>query len=499
VTLHGLSDTQKAANWRTISDGVVLAIFAGMTRITRSSKSTILAVWLTALTLTVSTAAQTRIEPHRNKYSPEQDVQLGREAAAEVRRTLPMLKDDRTEDFVKGIGERLINEIPDQWEQPQFRYTFEVVNLKEINAFALPGGPMFLHRGMIEAAQTDGQVAGVMAHELSHVILRHGTAQASKAQKFQIGAIAGQILGAIVGGRTGGVIAQGSEIAAGTWFLKYGREYEREADLFGAQIMARAGYDPREMAAMFQIIERQGGRRAPEWLSSHPNPGNRVAAINREADMLRVEGRAPSSEIRSVHARLAQLPPAQTMAQVQQRQRRSGGPVGASGRTVQVQPPSGQWRTYQPAEFMRLAVPGNWRPIDGNGAITYAPEGGYFQTENGQSAFTHGVQVGVAQLNGRNLQQKTEQLLQSFARGNPQLRREGGYSRTSVDGRTGLTTTLSNVSDVTGGRETVNLTTAELEDGSVLYLIGVAPSHEARTYLNTFGRVRESVEIADRR
>jgi Zn-dependent protease with chaperone function len=467
---------------------------------TRSSRSTFVAAWLTALVLTVSTAAQTRIEPPRNKYSPEQDVQLGREAAAEVRQKLPMLNDDRTEGFVERIGDRLADEIPEYLRQPQFRYTFEVVNLKEINAFALPGGPMFLHRGMIEAAQTDGQVAGVMAHELSHVILRHGTAQASKAQKFQIGAIAGQILGAIVGGRTGSVIAQGSELGAGVWFLKYGREYEREADLLGAQIMARAGYDPREMAAMFQTIERQGRNRAPEWLSSHPNPGNRVAAINREAEMLDVEGRAPSSEIRSVHARLAEMPPAQTMAQVQEQGRRPrGGTVGAGGRSVQVQPPSGQWRTHQPAEFMRLAVPGNWRPLDGNGAITYAPEGGYFQTENGQSAFTHGLQVGVAQANGRNLQQKTEQLVQSFARGNPQLRRQGGYSRTTIDGRAGLTTTLSNVSEVSGQRESVNLSTVELNDGSLLYLIGVAPANEARTYLNTFGRVRQSVELADRR
>ena len=181
-----------------------------MRRLTRSRTSTILAAWITAVALMVSSSAQTRIEAPSNKYSPEEDVKLGREAAAEVRQQLPMLNDDRTENFVEDVGERLIDSIPNEFRYPQFRYTFEVVNLKEINAFALPGGPMFLHRGMIEAARTDGQVAGVMAHELSHVILRHGTAQASKGQKAQIGAIAGQILGAIVGGRTGSVIARGS-------------------------------------------------------------------------------------------------------------------------------------------------------------------------------------------------------------------------------------------------------------------------------------------------
>ena len=148
--------------------------------------------------------------------------------------------DGLTRNFVERIGERLVAEIPHDLRQPKFRYTFDVVNLREINAFALPGGPMFLHRGMLEAARTDAEVAGVMAHELSHVVLRHGTAQASKAQKFQLGAVAGQILGSIVGGRTGTVIAQGSQIGLGTYFLKYSREYEREADLLGAQIMARA-------------------------------------------------------------------------------------------------------------------------------------------------------------------------------------------------------------------------------------------------------------------
>ncbi|HSL21452.1 MAG TPA: M48 family metallopeptidase [Vicinamibacterales bacterium] len=458
-----------------------------------------------ALTIAASSAAQTRIELRKNKYTPQQDVELGRQAAAEVRRELPMMNDDRVEDFVEDIGEELIREIPPEFRHPGFEYSFDVVNLKEINAFALPGGPMFVHRGMLAAARTDGEVAGVMAHELSHVILRHGTVQASKGQKFQIGAIAGQILGRIVGGRTGAVIAQGSELGLGTYFLKYGREFEREADLLGAQLMARAGYDPREMASMFETIQKQGGSRGPEWLSSHPNPGNRAAAIHREAEMLRVEGRASSADIEGVHARLAQLPPAPSMAQVQRSGSGSAGsesarraPVGTSRRAARVEPPSGQWRTYQAGDFLRLSVPANWRALDGGGTVTYAPEGGYFRAENGQSAFTHGVQIGVIQAGGGSLLQKTEQLLEGFARGNPQLRRQGGYSRTSIAGRPGLTARLSNVSEVTGQTEAVNVSTVELRDGGVLFLIGVAPASEARAYSNAFSRVRQSVQLADR-
>ena len=454
------------------------------------------------VTMTVSATAQTRIEPHRNSYSPEQDVELGRRAAAEVRQQLPMVNDGPTRDFVARIGEQLVAEIPDNLQQPAFRYTFDVVNLKEINAFALPGGPMFLHRGMIEAARSDGEVASVMAHELSHVILRHGTVQASKGQKFQIGAIAGQVVGSIIGGRTGNVIAQGSQIGLGTYFLKYSREDQREADLLGAQIMARAGYDPREMANMFQTIARRGGGGGPEWLSDHPNPANRYEAINREAAMLRVQGSSGSNgQLESVQARLARMSPAPTTGQVararQGQQQRDPDSVRTSGRTARVAPPSGRWRTSQPWDFLSLNVPANWRQIEGSGAVTYAPQGGYFGAQSGQSTFTHGIEVGVIRGDGRSLQQSTEQLLQGFARANPRLRRQTGFSRTSIDGRQGLTTTLSNVSDVTGDSEAVTISTARLRDGSVLFLIGVAPQDESRTYFNTFSRVRQSLQIAD--
>ena len=454
---------------------------------------------IAVLTLTMSAAAQTVIEPQKNNYSPEQDVQLGREAAAEVRRQLPMLNDRASETFVQEVGERLIGAIPGELRQPAFDYTFDVVNLKEINAFALPGGPMFLHRGMIEAAGTEGQVAGVMAHELSHVILRHGTAQATKGQKFQLGAIAGQVLGSIIGGRTGAIVAQGSEFGLSAYFLKYSREFEREADLLGAQIMARAGYDPREMAAMFQTIERQAGSRGPEWLSDHPNPGNRVEAINREAASLRVERRPPTGDLQSVHARLRQLSPAPTTQQVARAQqgRERGGTVGANSRTMRVEPPSGQWRTYQPGDFLRLSVPANWQQIDAGNTVMYAPEGGVGQDGNGGSAFTHGIEIGVTRAEGNSLQQQTEQLLRSFARTNPELRRRGGYARASIAGRQGLSTTLTNISSATGEAEAVHVSTVPLRDGSLLYVIGVAPASEAQTYLNTFSRIRQTMRISD--
>src|SRR3954454_4129505 len=234
-------------------------------------------------------SAQTAVSAPKNKYTPQQDVQLGREAAAQVEQQLPILRDDNVTSYVQSLGQRLVNAIPPAMRHPEFNYTFKEVNVKEIKPFALPGGPMFVNRGMIEAAKTEGEVVGVVAHEMSHVALRHGTAQATKATKYEMGTIAGAVLGAIVGGQTGSIIAQGTQFGLGTAFLRFSREFEKQADIEGAQIMARAGYDPRDMANMFKTIQQQagGGSGGPQWMSDHPDPGDRYTYISKEAQSLR--------------------------------------------------------------------------------------------------------------------------------------------------------------------------------------------------------------------
>ena len=162
------------------------------------------AVAFAIVAASASAAAQTRVVAPKNKYTPEQDVALGAKGAAEVRSQMPLVNDEDVRGFVERIGRRLETAVPGEFAQPRFRYTFEIVNASDINAFALPGGPMFINRGMIAAARNEGEVAAVMAHELSHVVLRHGTAQASKAQPYELGALAGAVIGAIVGGTAGG-------------------------------------------------------------------------------------------------------------------------------------------------------------------------------------------------------------------------------------------------------------------------------------------------------
>jgi Zn-dependent protease with chaperone function len=441
--------------------------------------------------------AQTKIVAPDNKYSVDEDVKAGREAASQVQEQLPILRDDAVDDYVDRVGERLVNAIPAEFRHQQFRYTFDVVNVSDINAFALPGGPMYVNRGMIEAARNEGEVAGVLAHEISHVALRHGTAQASKATPYQVGSILGQIAGAIIGGVAGQAVSLGSQFGFGTAFLKYGREFERQADLLGAQIMARAGYDPRDMASMFQTIQSKSGNGGPEWLSSHPNPSNRYQAITREAEQLRVTNPIRSTaEFTRVKARLQQMAPAPTTEQVSR-----GGARRTSGRTVDnrignVEPPSGRFQTYSGGNLFRISVPSNWRELEGNNSVTFAPDGGYGDYR-GQSVFTHGLQVGLEGSNARNLRTATNQLIQNLAQNNPRLRQSGNFSNVSIGGRSGLATVLTNVSDVTGEQERIALYTTQMSDGGLLFVAGVAPAREFSAYRQIFNRSVQSLQVND--
>jgi beta-barrel assembly-enhancing protease len=456
-----------------------------------------------AVGLSVSAAsAQTKITPPKNKYTPEQDVQIGQEAAAEVRQQYPVINDREVRDYLDRLGQRLVAATPPDYRQPAFEYTFTPVNLKEINAFALPGGPMFVNRGMIDAASREGEVAGVMAHELSHVLLRHGTANATKAQGFQIGALAGAIAGAVVGGGWGQVISQGSQFGLGTWLMKYSREYEKQADLLGAQIMARAGYDPRDLSRMFETIQAQSkGSGGPEWMSSHPNPGNRSTYIAQEASMLRIAP-APSSaaDFSAIKRELASLPPAKSMADLARNN--GGGSTGDNapasvGRVGEpVPPPSTAYRGVRGGELFQTAVPSNWQAVTSNSTVKFVPQNAYGEL-NGETVFTHGVELGVARAASRDLVESTDALLNALAQGNPNLRQVEQPRQTRLSQRTAIEHQLVNRTP-NGGQERVGLITTFLSDGSLFYMLTIVPSAESSRYQPAFSRVASNLRLTDR-
>jgi Zn-dependent protease with chaperone function len=468
--------------------------------------STRAAATVVALFTSVSfVLGQTKIVAPENKYKIQEDVEAGREAAREVEKQLPILRDDGVDDYVERVGQRLVAAIPAEFQHREFRYEFDVVNVSDLNAFALPGGPMYINRGMLQAAKNEGEVAGVLAHEISHVALRHGTAQAGKATKYQVGSILGQIAGAVLGGVAGQAISLGSQIGFSAGFMRYGREYERQADLLGAQMMARAGYDPRDMAAMFQTIQSKGGGSGgPEWLSSHPNPANRYEAITKESASLRVNNPVRNTaEFTQLRARLQRMAPAPTTEQVMKRGgaggQRTGRDTGGgypSGQVGRVEPPSGRYETFDGGNLFRLAVPDNWRELQGQNSVTFAPEGGYGEHQ-GQSVFTHGLQVGMEQINARNLRQATQQLIQSLAQSNPNIQQAGNFQNVTMAGRAGLAIVLNNHSDVTHQQERIALYTTQLQDGNLFFVVGVAPTREFNAYRNIFNRSVQSLQLND--
>jgi hypothetical protein len=463
-----------------------------------SVKSTLIAASVTVCVM--SAGAQTRIQAPKNKYSPADDVKLGVEAAQQVEKELPVMRDEQVNGFLNAIGRRLVENIPSEFRHPEFRYSFTGVNLREINAFALPGGPMFVNRGMIEKAHNEGEVAGVMAHELSHVALRHGTAQQTKATPYAIGQIAGQIAGAIIGGRTGSVIAQGSQFGIGTAFMKFSRAYEKQADILGSQIMAGAGYDPRDMANVFKTIEQESGPGGPQWMSDHPNPGNRYQYINQEAQALRVTNpRRMTAEFQQTQSHLRSLPAAPTSEEVS-RNRNAGRTTGSSVPESRpaggnIPRPDSRYTAYTEGNLFRVSVPSNWREITSNNTVTFAPEGAY-GTVSGNSVFTHGVEIGMARNESHDIETATTELIEALRQSNPRLSRPQGYDRATVGGRQGLHTVLSNVSDATGSPEVIDVSTALLSDGSLFYALGVAPRDEYNGYSNVFRNVVRSIQFS---
>ena len=277
-------------------------------------------VSLSLLALPIASLAQTRVVAPKNPYNEAKDVELGRKAAQQAERQLPLLHDQGAQDYVERVGRRLVEAIPAEFQHPQFHYTFKVLDLRDLNAFALPGGFTYVNRGLIEAAHNEGELAGAMAHEISHVALRHGTAQVAKAQKYQVGSAAVGILGAILGAPGLGQLGQ---MGIGAYFLKFSREYEKQADILGSHIMANAGYDAHDLANMFRTLERQGGSGGPQWLSDHPNPGNRFEYINREADSLQVNNPTHNTNaFTQVQAVLREMPRARSMQEISRSQQR---------------------------------------------------------------------------------------------------------------------------------------------------------------------------------
>jgi predicted Zn-dependent protease len=271
-------------------------------------RSAVAAICLVELTLGLSGCAvrnpASTPTPGFNLFPKEQDIQLGREAAAKVLQQYEPVREPALQDYVTRIGSRLAS----QPEAAGYPYTFTFLHARQVNAFALPGGPVFVFAELALFADNEAQFAGVLAHEISHVALRHGTNQLSKSQLLQLpAAMAGA---ALPDGALGQILQIGLGVGLNGLFLHYSREAESEADALGARIMAEAGWNPIEMARFFEKLQQKGGPGVPEFLSDHPSPGNRIKAV--EQVIRNLPSRRfgfDTGEFRRVQELIRRLPP----------------------------------------------------------------------------------------------------------------------------------------------------------------------------------------------
>lgn len=421
-----------------------------------------------------------------NLMSPEQDVAIGRQHAAQIEREMRVLPDQVVQQYVNNIGKKLAAQTPGE----KFPYQFKVVDVKEINAFALPGGFLYVHTGAIVAAKNEAELAGVMAHEISHAALRHGTNQMSKQMVAEKGlGVASAILG---GGRDGATLGD-SVLSAGAslLFMRFSRTAEKQADLMGAQIMASAGYDPRGLGDFFKTLMAEGAR-PPQILSDHPDPGNRIQYLNELLPQLKVAPNpiVDTPEFQQLKARVRGLPGGRDLRrQALPQSRPVARPPSPSSQQQALRAPDGSFG---------ISVPSNWQMISGGNDLSiFAPEGAAGKTSTGGVVVTHGIFVGTQDLpdNLRDLGQASKAFVELQLRDNPEMRVLGNFQQTQLGGLPALYVAIGGESPVTGRNERDIICTTILPNGKLFYLVLISPEDEAQAYNPAFLRTLESVQF----
>src|SRR5215469_8095926 len=466
-------------------------------------------------------ASPTFPDPGNPHMSRDNQRSLGLQAAAQVYQQMPVLPDSSPEtQYIRQLGEKLVATIPPEHSWP---FEFHVVAQKEINAFALPGGPMFVNLGAITAAANEAQLAGVMGHEMSHVYMQHSAKQAGKEETTSLLAgIAGAVLGGTVGNGAGGMVGQlgqmGIQMGAQGLMLKYSRGDESQADAVGAVILYKAGYNPQALADFFKTLETEGGT-PPQILSDHPNPGNREQAIEKEIKNWPPEQYAGDSAVFQKTRQHAMGVKAFTGEEIAQGaksgqwsalNKKNGAtftPTAASLVSSRSAPAAGSSSPSAPAVSlesvlpsqhmvaadlgpMKMERPENWElmmPKKQGQPVTIAPQAGVTASGVGYGVVLNGISLP----NGErvSIDDMTRRLVQEMEQ-NDALQQAGDAQPITVAGIQGRSVTLHSVSPfaINGKAEKERdwLVTVPQQDGSVIFMVFVAPQSHFDRFQPTF-------------
>jgi Zn-dependent protease with chaperone function len=460
-------------------------------------------------------------DPGNPRMSRDQQQQLGLQVAGQVYTQMPVLADSSPETkYIQGLGKRLVATIPAERSWP---FQFHVVAQKEINAFALPGGPMFVNLGTITAADNEAQLAGVMAHEMAHVYMQHSAKQQEKGSLLEgLAGLAGAIAGG-VGGTWGTLARMGIQFGAGTVMLKYSRSDEAQADAVGAIILWKAGYNPVAIADFFQKLQAKGGT-GPQFLSDHPNPGNRKAAIQKQIrEWPARKYSADSGEFAGVrkHAGTVRAYTAQEIAagaksgQWAAENRKSGAVfpdgagtgAGAAAQAGAVSVPTVSVTEVQPSSnfrntdlgILKIDRPENWDVIGGQqtSSVTIAPRAGVSGDAVAYGVVIRGVRAPDPNM---SVNQLTAAIVQSLQSGDSNMKQAGEIQPLTVGGISGSSVELETVSpmaDAAGKaqRERDWLVTVPRGQGQVVFLVFVATQAHSEQFRPTFEKMLRSVQF----
>ncbi len=424
-------------------------------------------------------------KPGYNFYSPPEDAQLGKESSAQVDKQLPLLNDPEPLNYLTSLGKRLIAFAPNN--HAEYAWQFRIVNSAEINAFALPGGYIYVNRGVCEAAEDEAQLAGVIAHESGHVVMRHGTHMASQAVLAQ----GGMAILTSIFGQSSSLTSQLAQLGLGlgvdSLLLKNSRTAETQADEVGTYILYQAGYDPHAMVQFFQIIARKYPQRTLQFFSDHPNPENRIKDVDEEITQLGPPRgtKTDSPEYEGAKQYLAALPlPPEHKGTPKTDAKKQPPPL-----------PSANLVRYD-GKIFTLDYPDNWQSERGEDSVALFPPGGMVTGAEGETAQAYGATVSLYKPPQGNwgLVDATQELVESMRQSNPQIHllQQTGMN---LRGNPAVSTLLQNDSPIEGQKETDHMVTVRQGD-SVLTFIFIAPASAFESYSPTFDKILQSINVA---
>lgn len=446
-------------------------------------------------------ARQAEVRVQKTSLSREQEIALGKQAAAQVEREMEVIHNPEIERWLNQIGQKLA-QTP---EANAYPYYFKLVNDDSINAFALPGGPMFVNTGLIKAADSEGEVAGVLAHEMSHVALRHSAAQINKQQTYgTLFGVLGAAAGVLTSDQNGqcGLLCQitqaGTNIGGSSVLMKFSRGYEHDADLNGARMMAAAGYDPMQLPRFFEKLEAQQGkanepRGLALWLSDHPATGNRVEYVSQDIQFYPPRTyNANTGQFPRIKQLIATIPPPK-MKPAKLLQAKEG----ASTRSNL---PSG-FKDYN-ANGFSIAYPPNWQvgQSDASGSLYLVPQGGAVKNQNNGIELIAGAMVDYyvpqAGAAATQLDASTREFIASMQKGDPNLR-AGSPERATVGGKPALRTRMTtNTSYQQDPQQVVYVYTVQ-RDAGLWYIAQAVPASQASSFDAAFRQMIGSVQFGN--